>query len=511
MVDHTTHSNPPTILGLHQVPMISDTGTSPSTGGHPLTRTNGQHGEKRKVFFHQADAINRLGTMAHALLAYDMGLGKTLILIQALSNRNTPKAIVVTKAALLDHWQFEANLEDMPIYRLSDRDTESTIAEFSIATRGILLMSFERLVSNVSTINKYIVNSFVYPQLIIDECHLLANPISQRTQACGMLHKSGVWLSTGTPIMNGTEDLFSTLTLLQVWDGSLPKFRKEFMKISYSIKNPYTRKNIDIWIPQDNGPSRLHALLEPVTLRMIGDKLKPQVETKLITFNEPKREYEEIPDFNEQLANLTRKRIAYATVIERSPRTDVLYHILKYLESESQMLLVTSFEIVARDLVKLLTTWGYKTGIIAGTKTHKARTQTIAQANVQAIQILVVVNQAGREGLNLPSFQSIVFWDGDWTDSGHHQIIDRIRRITSRHPTVRVYELLGSESPDQELLAVRKQKERITSAFWNNELLSNTVVPTLSARSSSVESSVEDFQGSDFLRLLQGQVQGSKS
>jgi len=64
----------------------------------------------------QIEAIEWLSQRRYALLAYDMGLGKTKIVLEALKKSGESKAIVICKASLISHWKKEAGLENISVF-----------------------------------------------------------------------------------------------------------------------------------------------------------------------------------------------------------------------------------------------------------------------------------------------------------------------------------------------------------------------------------------------------------
>ncbi|ATY85833.1 hypothetical protein CVV65_13595 [Kyrpidia spormannii] len=432
------------------------------------TTTCGQN-KNRPPMEHQKIAIETLRKMKFALLAYDMGLGKTKILINSVQLLPVPKAIVVTKAALLSHWKNECDVENISAWVVrgtKSNGSVSSISEFNECHSGILLMSFETITALVETVNRILAKPV---QLIVDESHLITNPRAKRTWTLWKLRKSGVWLSTGTPIMNDVEDLFPTVTLLNVWRGTLADFRQEFEYLAYTITTEYGDE-IDIWEPQDDALERLHRMLAPVTLRMTADHLKPTLYIRCVEFHEDPITVEKA-ESDCRLEELTNWRVAYADPDKNTARYELLLSLLETHAGNSVMI-VTSFETVARRLSERLQDGGKRVGIISGNVPAKKRDEAVRRANAGELDVLLVVNAAGREGLNLPGVPVMVFWDGDWTDAGHRQVMDRIRRVTSRHPLVTVYELMGTRAPDSYLKRVRQEKATVERAFWDGVRLS---------------------------------------
>ncbi|CAM9198997.1 unnamed protein product, partial [Ectocarpus fasciculatus] len=139
------------------------------------------------LFAHQKEAIVCCIQKKRSILAYEMGLGKTLIgLIWAKSFCNTiPNcmAIVIAPCTLLENWKKEASLVGL--------------------SSNVRFASWAKIPS-VSELLRSGYKSFV---LICDEAHAMQTLNSARTQAtlalCQSMSCKGVLLATGTPMKNG--------------------------------------------------------------------------------------------------------------------------------------------------------------------------------------------------------------------------------------------------------------------------------------------------------------------
>lgn len=96
-------------------------------------------------------------------------------------------------------------------------------------------------------------------RVILDEAHIIKNANAQQTRAVNKLNAKRRWVVTGTPIQNGTMDLFSLMVFLRY---------QPFANKSYW--------NTLVQRPIDNGDkfglSRLQAIVSTISLRRTKDK-----------------------------------------------------------------------------------------------------------------------------------------------------------------------------------------------------------------------------------------------
>ncbi|XP_074354762.1 putative SWI/SNF-related matrix-associated actin-dependent regulator of chromatin subfamily A member 3-like 1 [Apium graveolens] len=96
-------------------------------------------------------------------------------------------------------------------------------------------------------------------RVILDEAHIIKNGNAQQTRAVNKLNAKRRWVVTGTPIQNGTMDLFSLMVFLRY---------QPFANKSYW--NTLVQRPIDIG--DKIGLSRLQAIVSTISLRRTKDR-----------------------------------------------------------------------------------------------------------------------------------------------------------------------------------------------------------------------------------------------
>jgi len=428
----------------------------------------------REPFPFQIEAINWLSDRKYALLAYDMGLGKTKIILDALKKSGEKKALVVCKASLISHWKKEAGMENIPAFSYTGNKRNNTLNNFLQSDSGILLLSFQICGKERETLPA----KFPVLPVIVDEAHLLTKATSQMTWGIWKLKKSRVWLVTGTPIMNRVEDLFPTLTLLRIFKGKLKDFRNEFMYVDDVIYNSYAEVEIKIWKPEPDSLERIHNMLKYYMCRKTADEFKPsinKVSVKVFSDSEKLLSIRDIKfnlsvsldkgSHDEILKLITEWRwvSSFPASIEDA-RFKTLLDIINKIEGK--VFVVTAFEQVASKLKSLLLDCDIDSYLISGLISFKKRDKILDSFAKDNVKVLIGVNQACREGLNLPFVNNLIWYDGAWNESGMRQVEDRIRRITSIFKQVNIFCLEEKESPENWLHAIRNKKSIISKALY---------------------------------------------
>ncbi|KII86289.1 hypothetical protein PLICRDRAFT_56026 [Plicaturopsis crispa FD-325 SS-3] len=181
------------------------------------------------------------------VLAYDMGLGKTVVTIALVCKRplrsNTdgvvPATLVVCPSVgIISHWasevqKFAPHLKVL-IYHGKDlsRDTKfiggfdivlATYNQICIQHRALLKFKELALRSGIREGNNFPIDPEYCPlfllkfhRIVFDEAHVMRNPVRQTPAACWALRKNHGLCLSGTPAQNSLRDLYPLLKFLRV-------------------------------------------------------------------------------------------------------------------------------------------------------------------------------------------------------------------------------------------------------------------------------------------------------
>ncbi|KAK7209286.1 hypothetical protein V2G26_016464 [Clonostachys chloroleuca] len=257
-------------------------------------RVGTPEGLKGTLYHHQEIALTWLkkmeeGTNKGGILADDMGLGKTISMISLMLARpptTRPKTnLIIGPVALLRQWEEEIRDKVQPSHRMSifvhHGNKKLSVTSDDLARYDVVLTTYMTLAAESKRLEKLkdeyevqrrqidyndrnIIKKFplLHPRtkfyrIILDEAQCIKNKNTQSAKACHKLNGVHRWCLSGTPMMNGVDELFSLLAFLRIkpycaWD----KFRQAFGSL-------FGKKGD----PTSEAMSRLRVLLKAIMLR----------------------------------------------------------------------------------------------------------------------------------------------------------------------------------------------------------------------------------------------------
>jgi len=222
----------------------------------------------RMPYDHQKEAIKFLLTRNGAILALDMGLGKTMCSIIAALESGAEKILVVCPSSIKINWEREINYYCDHTSIISGKKwnpSKFTIINYDIL-KNFHTISDGRKKKKADDVvireAKELINH-KFDLVIVDEAHFLKNPKSIRgkvmSEVCVKYGIEKVWLLTGTPIANRPMDYFNLLNLIKApiannWQFFATRYcaAKKFFK---TLKNGQRKQ---IWLT--DGASNLDEL-----------------------------------------------------------------------------------------------------------------------------------------------------------------------------------------------------------------------------------------------------------
>lgn len=229
------------------------------------------------LFPYQQESVDWISKKRFALLAHEMGLGKSAITIRAADAINAERILVVCPAVARVNWLRE-------------------FAKFSKRVRpfSILTSANDILTGSHSVIVSYDLVCRIEPSrfgffdlIVLDEVHYLKNPRAKRTSSIfgkrGIIHgqqrqtgnKTKVWVLSGTPAPNHAGELWPLLYTFGVTNLKYDNFVQRFCNVYRSA----FRKEIQIAGTRKERIPELRGLLTRIMLRKtkseVGDQLPP--------------------------------------------------------------------------------------------------------------------------------------------------------------------------------------------------------------------------------------------
>lgn len=172
-----------------------------------------------ELMAHQQDGIDFLTRRKAGLLAFEQGLGKTLVSIDAFRRiwaaRDADRLLVICPNSLKRNWVAELR-KFAP--ELSVDIAEGLPRErrrvFAASQANVVVTSYETARSEVTAILAFVQRQST--ALVLDESHSAKNPRSLTSAAARHIapHCGFRWLLSGTPVPNTAADLYNQIEIL---------------------------------------------------------------------------------------------------------------------------------------------------------------------------------------------------------------------------------------------------------------------------------------------------------
>ncbi|MCX6368735.1 MAG: DEAD/DEAH box helicase [Armatimonadetes bacterium] len=418
-------------------------------------------------------------------LADDMGTGKTLAalaLLLSVQGQSKKASLLVVPRSLVFNWEREAEkfAPGLKLHRYDDSSrVEDTKAfdgnDLIITTYGILLRDIEKL-------SKY---PFFYA--ILDEAQAIKNPLAQTSRASRLLKAEHRLTLTGTPIENGTAELWSQFAFLNPGLlGGIEVFKENFLA-------PIERGK------DENAASALRALTRPFLLRrtkaQVATDLPPRTE-RIITveLEAPQRKlYEQTRDkyraqilgildsegsSNAQLRVLEGllrlrqiccdPRLMEPTTKVGSAKLEAILETMETLRAEGHKALIFSqftqmLGLLKNELDAKSVPYLYLDG---RTKDRQGRVDQF-QAD-ENIPFFLISLKAGGVGLNLTAADYVIHIDPWWNPAVEQQASDRTHRIGQTKP-VFVYKFLARDTVEEKIVLLQEKKKALVDSIIQTE------------------------------------------
>lgn len=397
-------------------------------------------GRKLVLRAHQQEAVLQLLTQRRAILAHDMGLGKSLtalVAARAAQQAFDAHVFVIAPVSLRVNWMREAEEAGVRIEFFS-------WAKVPKAPEGD--------------------RPFV---AIFDEAHYAQSLKSNRTKAALTLADKAMlaFLLTGTPIKNGRP--VNLFPLLKACQHELARDKK-----AYEVR--YCAAKSTPWTPWDvSGAAHLDEL-HSKTRDVLFRKTKQQC-LDLPALTRIKREAEVSEEdavaYRDQLRELQAeyRRRVLAGEIQPNDALVLLTHLRRVgsvakvdsaielaeevIEQGGQVILATQFRESAQRLADAL-----KCESLTGETPADKRQAMVDRFQSGQYRAIVFTGGAGGVGLNLQAANSVILIDRPWTPGDAEQIESRAHRSGVNHPVTSIWLQFGEIDKKIDSLLEAKQQ-----------------------------------------------------
>jgi SNF2 family DNA or RNA helicase len=364
----------------------------------------------------------------HALLADDMGTGKTVMTTVALKiliqQTKVHHVLVLCPPSVLHEWK--RHLDDWApeltsyLIRSPQKEVRKSLWEtpmhIYVTTYDMLRGDIENSILKKSSLAHFDV-------VVLDEAHHIKNMKSKRFRAIKQLKPKRRWALTGTPVQNKIEDLVSIFEF--VYPGYLTSFDLRPERIKERIKPYFLRRRKKEVIPEL--PPKIPEIIE-LELDEEQDVAYRQAEAGI------QKELSALGD------KVTKQHIfAKLTILKQicnfapgkftSPKTELLKEQIEEIIANDEKVIIFSQYVDegVGKLEKLLEPYGVAK--IIGGQTDAVRRNEIEKFKKRKdIPILIASVRSGGEGLNLTEASYVVHFDHWWNPAVMWQAEDRVHR-----------------------------------------------------------------------------------
>ena len=432
---------------------------------------------------YQITGFNWLAQLAHwhmgACLADDMGLGKTVQALSAiLLHADQGPALVVAPVSVMGNWQEEcgsfAPTLTPRLFGPGDRQQFlDSLGPFDvvIASYGLLQMEAEKLAA------------VKWQTIVLDEAQAIKNAKTKRSRAAMTLGAPFRIITTGTPVENHLEELWTLFNFLNPGLlGSLTRFRNVFAlpieKNHDSDASRRLKKLIRPFILRRMKTDVLHELPEKTEITL---KVEMSQEEAVLYEVQRLKSLENIEQAGDDapgqkhfriLAELTRLRqlccnpsLVLPDAGIRSAKLNVFGNVVTELLANNHNALVFSQFVGHLAIIrKFLDGRGISYQYLDGSTSAKDRRDRINAFQSGVGDLFLISLKAGGHGLNLTAADYVIHMDPWWNPAVEDQASDRAHRIGQTRP-VTVYRLVVKDSIEEQIVNLHKEKRELAESL----------------------------------------------
>lgn len=446
-----------------------------------------------KLFPYQVEGAHWLSTMKVALLADDMGLGKSAQAITGSDHVSAKRILVICPGIARINWERE-------FVKFSNRQRSFQ----TIRDQKQKIWDKEKSIITSYDCCLHVDDPGEFDLIIIDESHYLKSLDAKRTAAImgakGLVHKSKrTWAMSGTPAANHAGELWVLLYTFGVTPLTYDQFVTKFCNSYLGSWGKVITGNKESAIPE------LKNLLSKIMLRRKKEKVMTQLPK--ITYSHILVERGEVDlttcmSFTEYIGReleLKAKLVKEQAIVEHVLSIDDPHERLRACEAMAgsvstlrryigmqkvQAVADTIFDelennayekivifALHRDVIEALKIKLEKFGIVTlyggqddeKKQKHMDRFQNNKKCRVIACNIL-----AAGTAITLTAADQVAFIEEDWVPGNNAQAVMRVHRIgQTRNVLVRVFGL--AESVDQKISNTLKRKMKELTQIFDDE------------------------------------------
>lgn len=455
-----------------------------------------------ELFQHQKEGIEFLKKTKKAILAHEMGLGKSRMAIIA-AHETSGGILIICPASLKINWKREIEMVyPEAVTKIYGSKKDDTVARWHIINYDIISKYAGEIMA--------LIEAGDITTGIADEAHYIKGKTTIRAKATlEILTKLGqVYLLTGTPIMNRPIELFNMLTAVgHPLSKSRTLYGKKFCgaqlkclvqdkwanrrffvdpKASFAFRRDPNHYRV-LMFTDDTGATHLDDLrkeIAPIFLRRTKKEVLDLPE-KIISVQvceisrEWRKDYDTAwdryvewlsnnPQEDKNIENILSAQalveiMKLKQVCSQSKVDRIVADIENAIDQEEKVIVFTQFTETVRLIGAGLEKIKYVT--LTGADDMNARQKAVDDfQNDPETKVIICNIKAGGVGINLTAASVVMFADMDWSPEVHAQAEDRAHRI-GQTGTVSVYYYVVEDSIEEDIIATLEAKRGVIGAI----------------------------------------------
>ena len=395
------------------------------------------NGELRK---YQSQAVDLLLKCKRLLVGDDVGLGKTLIAIGAMTNKECLPMAIVAQTHLPIQWKEQINkfIPELRVEIISKRKM------YSLPEADVYIFRY----SNISGWVDFFVNGF-FKAVVFDEIQELRHTGSQKYNSAKVLtSKSTFCLGlSATPIYNKGPEIFNIIDLIS----------KDSLGDYYDFMREWTNWDVVLDPKALGSYLRERHLFLRRTREDVGMELPP-VNKIIHTVDYDQEKIDSVMDLAKKLS----MKVRDASFVERGQAARELDLMMRYFTGVSKAKFVAQYVKIMLDNGEkvLLAGWhrdvydiwneelkDYNPVMFTGSESPAEKEKSKQDFISGKSQIMFI---SLRSGVGLDGLQSVcsnvVFGELDWSPGVHEQVIGRLYRDGQKEQVTAIYLISDSGS-----------------------------------------------------------------
>ncbi|NPA13073.1 MAG: DEAD/DEAH box helicase [Aquificae bacterium] len=429
-----------------------------------------------KLFNYQIQGIKFLLSKKSALLADQMGTGKTVMSTTAMRilflQGKIKKALVVVPTNLITVWEEHLKKWSPELKFITLNSSKETRKKLYKSKADIYLISYDTLKNDYKT-EKELIKEFRkdIDLVILDEAHNIKNPDALKTKAVKFVSKFAQyrWALSGTPLQNNLKELLSLYEFLNPDFVKPPNFTEEDAK---ALIQPIMLRRLKKDVLKDL-PEKLPTEIEKFELSPLQ-----RAEYEYILGKETKR-LEEL--FNRFKGDKNFKFIMKRNLIQSiqklrqicnfptngidSPKMERLREmVLELIKEKEKVIIFTNFVKAGVKKIKDNLSFYINPEYISvyyGGLNRKEKEGAVKEFKQDKSKYVFIatVGSAG-EGLTLTEASYVVFFDLHWNPAKMWQAEDRVHRIGQKNK-VNIYQFVMKDTVEERILKKLEEKKKM--------------------------------------------------